>query len=264
MQTEITGLRCLSDNFHERQTNIPYPTAKRLGYGKIFMYCTKFQLQTKLAVQEERLEQLDRDLSVQKQFYESKLSKEEEIRSLRHDMNGHLTTLSALLKDNKPDEAASYLSGVIKLHGEHKSENLCENPYMNAVLTEYSARCRSNKISFVCHIGTGERVLPSTELCLIMNNALENAVEASMKLPEGESKIKVQAAVRHNRFLLRISNRYDGAISKAEGLPVTKRAGREHGYGLSNIQQAAQRLGGSMECRTENGYFVLDVQFPLT
>lgn len=221
------------------------------------------RIQTELAVQEERLEQLDRDLAVQKQFYESKLSKEEEIRSLRHDMNGHLSTLLALLDENKSDEAASYLSGIIKLHSEHKSDTMCENPYMNAVLTEYSARCHDNHISFTCHIGVGDHTLPSTELCLILNNALENAVEACMKLPEKERRIKVQAAVKQNRFLLRISNRFDGSLSETEVLPVTKKVGKEHGYGLPNIQRAAQRKGGSMKCRTENEYFVLDVQFPL-
>ena len=219
------------------------------------------RIQTELAVQEERLEQLDRDLAIQKQFYESKLSKEEEIRSLRHDMNGHLSTLLALLDENKSDEAASYLSGIIKLHSEHKSDTMCENPYMNAVLTEYSARCHDNHISFTCHIGVGDHTLPSTELCL--NNALENAVEACMKLPEKERRIKVQAAVKQNRFLLRISNRFDGSLSETEVLPVTKKVGKEHGYGLPNIQRAAQRKGGSMKCRTENEYFVLDVQFPL-
>lgn len=221
------------------------------------------RIQTELAVQEERLEQLDRDLAVQKQFYESKLSKEEEIRSLRHDMNGHLSTLLALLDENKSDEAASYLSGIIKLHSEHKSDTMCENPYMNAVLTEYSARCHDNHISFTCHIGVGDHTLPSTELCLILNNALENAVEACMKLPEKERRIKVQAAVKQNRFLLRISNRFDGSLSETEVLPVTKKVGKEHGYGLPNIQRAAQRKGGSIKCRTENEYFVLDVQFPL-
>lgn len=222
------------------------------------------RIQTELAVQEERLEQLDRDLAVQKQFYETKLSKEEEIRSLRHDMNGHLSTLLALLDENRPDEAASYLSGIIELHSEHKTDTMCENPYMNAVLTEYSARCRGNNISFVCHVGVGNHALPSTELCLILNNALENAVEACMKLPENERKIKVQAAVKHNRFLLRISNRFIGVISGGEEFPATAKKGKEHGYGLSNIYRAAQRKGGTMECRTENGYFVLDVQFPLS
>lgn len=221
------------------------------------------RIQTDLVLQNERLQSLDRAMAAQKQFYEAKLTKEEEIRSLRHDMNGHLSTLSSLLNDNKPEEAASYLSGVIRLHGERKSEPLCDDPYMNAVLTEYDTKCRDNNISFVCHIGIGDHELPATELCLILNNSLENAVEACMKLPENERKIKVQAAVRQNRFLLRISNSFNGVIKKTEELPVTEKEGKEHGYGLSNIQQATKRMGGSVVYRIENEFFVLDVEFPL-
>lgn len=221
------------------------------------------QIQTDLAVQNERLEQLDRELEAQKQFYESKLTKEDEIRALRHDMNGHLSTLLSLLGDNKAEEAKSYLSGIIKLHGELKAEPLCDNPYMNTVLTEYRKKCNENGISFVCHEAVGGFDLPATELCLILNNALENAVEASMKLPESKRKIKVQAAVKQNRFLLRVSNRFNGVIKENGGFPVTEKVGKEHGYGLANILRAAQRRGGSMSCRTENGYFVLDVEFPL-
>lgn len=221
------------------------------------------RIQTDLAVQNERLEQLDRDLAVQKQFYESKLTKENEIRSLKHDMNGHLSTLSSLLNDNKFEEAESYLIEVVKLHGERKSELLCDDPYINAVLTEYSARCRDSNISFVYHVGIGGHRLPAAELCLILNNALENAVEACLKLPKEERKIKVQAAVKQNRFLLRVSNRFDGSVVISQGIPVTEKSGKEHGYGISNIQQAAKRRGGSMDHRTENGYFVLDVELPL-
>lgn len=222
------------------------------------------RIQTDLAVQRERLEQLDRDLAVQKQFYEAKLTREKEIRSLKHDMNGHLSTVSSLLADNKSEEATSYLAEVVKLHGEPLSEPICGDPYMNAVLTEYSARCRDNNISFVCNIGVGSHKLPATELCLILGNALENSVEACLKLPENNRKIKVQAAVKQNRFLLRVSNTFGGTVREVAGLPVTEKAGKEHGYGLLNIQQAAKRRGGSMAHRTENGYFVLDVEFPLT
>lgn len=222
------------------------------------------RIQTDLAVQNERLEQLDRDLAVQKQFYEAKLTRENEIRALRHDMNGHLSTVSSLLADGKSEEAASYLAEVVKLHGERNTEPLCDDPYMNAVLTEYSARCEDSNISFVCHVRVDSSKLPATELCLILNNALENAVEACLKLPEKERKIKVQAAVKQNRFLIRVSNSFNGVVRKKAGLPVTEKAGKEHGYGLSNIQRAAQRKGGSVTHRAENGYFVLDVELPLS
>jgi len=218
-------------------------------------------MRTALALQMEQTRQLDSRLSAQRDFYEAKLVHEDVLRSLRHDMAGHLNTLAILLQDDKPEEAKKYLDGITKYHKEQVSEIFSQNPYMNAVLQNYAAKCRKQHIELVCHIGIGEHELPATELCLILNNALENALENSLKIPEGDRLIKVQAAVCQNQFLLRVSNRFDGCLTVANGLPVSAKEGDGHGYGLSNIRQAAERRNGHMGYHVQDGYFVLDVEF---
>lgn len=216
-----------------------------------------------LVLQTEHARQLDSQLSVQKEFYETRLSHEKEIRSLRHDMAGHLNTLAALFEEDKLSEAKNYLDGIAAYHKEQTSEIFSTNPYINAVLQNYAAKCQKEHVELVCHIGVDACELPVTELCLILNNALENALTASLTMPEGDRVIKVQAAVRQNLFLLRVSNRFDGEVEMENGLPVSGKEGKEHGYGLSNIRQAAVRRDGNMECRVESGYFVLDVTLPV-
>lgn len=216
-------------------------------------------MRTDLALQTEYARQLDSRLLAQKDFYEARVSHENALRALRHDMAGHLNTLAVLLEDGKTTEAKKYLDGLSKYHKEQAAEIFCKNPYMNAVLQNYAAKCRKQQITLDCHIGIGDEELPATELCLILNNALENAVEGSLTMPEGERIIKVQATVRQDQFLLRVSNRFDKSLKAADGLPVSTKDGDGHGYGLSNIRQAAGRRGGQMEYRVGDGYFVLDV-----
>jgi len=221
------------------------------------------QVHTALSLQTERSRQLDSQLLAQKEFYDARLSHEKELRSLRHDMDGHLNTIAALLGNDRLTEAKNYLNGIAEYYSGQASRIFSNNPYINAVLQNYSAKCLAHHIELVCHIGIGEYRLPATELCLILNNAFENALEACMALPETDRKIKVQAAVRQNLFLLRVSNPFRGDVKTEESLPVTTKCGKEHGYGLSNIRQAAERRGGSMEYHIQNGYFVLDVEFPV-
>lgn len=216
-----------------------------------------------LALQTERLAQLDRQLAVQKEFYDARLSHEEEIRSLKHDMDGHLSTLAMLLSEDNPAEAKHYLDGITEAHKRQTARQFSSNPYINVILQRYAAKCEEQHIALTCHIGISDQSLPATELCLILNNALDNALAACLSLPKADRKIKVQAAVRQNMFLLRISNPFHGTIKTAGGLPVTTKAGKGHGYGLSNIRQAAERTGGSMECYVEKDFFVLDVLFPV-
>ncbi|MCM1212888.1 MAG: GHKL domain-containing protein [Blautia sp.] len=218
-------------------------------------------IRTDLALQTERARALDSRLASQKDFYEARLAHENAIRSLRHDMAGHLNTLAVLLDNNKPEDAKKYLAGITKYHKEQSVKIYSNNPYINAVLQNYAAKCLKEHIELTCSIGIGDCELPATELCLILNNALENAVEASLTMPDGEKEIKVQAAVQKNQFLLRVSNRFDGLLTIADELPVSGKEGEGHGYGLSNIRQAAERKNGYMEYHVQNGYFVLDVAF---
>lgn len=260
-----TALKSIPDHsssiFLDQCAAILFLLSALIGLRKIIRYT--MQIHTDLALQTERSNQLDRQLSTQKEFYDTRLSHEKEIRSLRHDMNGHLNTLATLLDNNKLTEAKKYLDGIAEYHNRQASEIYSSNPYINAILQNYAVKCLERRIKLIYHIGVGDEELPATELCLILNNALDNAIEASMALPEPERQIKVQAAVRQNLFLLRISNPFHGSLQTENGLPVTARHGKEHGYGLSNIRQAAERRGGSMECHIGDGYFMLDVEFPI-
>lgn len=218
-------------------------------------------MRTDLTLQTEHAKQLDMQLSAQRDFYEAKLAHENALRSLRHDMAGHLSTLAVLLDNNKTAEAKNYLDDITKYHKEQASVFFSKNPYVNAILQNYSVRCREQHIKLTCYIGIGEQELPIMDLCLILNNALENALEGSLTMPEGERVIKLQTAVRQNLFLLRVSNRFNGQLTVANGLPVSTKKDKGHGYGLSNIRQAAERRDGSMEYHAQDGYFVLAVTF---
>lgn len=221
------------------------------------------QTRTNLALQTELSNQLDSQLQSQKEFYEARLVHEEETRALRHDMMGHLKTLSSLLDSQNTTEARSYLYGILRQHDTPAAEVFSSNPYINAVLGSYACRCRENHIELAYHIDIKDCELPATELCLILNNALQNAFEAVMMLPEPEQKIKVTAAVHHHMLLLRVSNPFHGTLRTKNDLPSTTKTGTDHGYGLSNIRRAAERRGGSMEYHTHGGSFILDVALPV-
>lgn len=127
-------------------------------------------MRTDLVLQTEYARQLDSRLLAQKDFYEARVSHENALRSLRHDMTGHLNTLAVLLQDDKTAEARKYLDDLSEYHREQASELFCQNPYINAVLQNYAAKCRKQQIELTCHIGIGDEDLPATELCLILNS----------------------------------------------------------------------------------------------
>lgn len=121
-------------------------------------------LHTDLALQAEHARLLDNRLAAQKDFYEAKVAHEDALRSLRHDMAGHLNTLAALLSANQSAEALAYLNGLTNCHKEQTAKCFSTNPYINAVLQNYTAKCLESHIELICHIGTDGHEL-SARIC---------------------------------------------------------------------------------------------------
>lgn len=206
-----------------------------------------------------RKRQTERILQEQKNTLEAQLDNQYNIRKMKHDMKGYTATLSGLLAAGKTREAADYLAGM-----EEKmnalSGQFCINPYINATLAYYNRKLE--EISAACRmdIQIGEEELPYMELCRILADGLENACDALKKLEEDKREVSVHMRYHRSYLLIRIKNRCPDDLQVAWGEMVpTSKTEPGHGFGLSAIQEAAERLDGDMSCYTENGYFLLDV-----
>ncbi len=209
-----------------------------------------------------RKQQAERVLQEQKNTLEAQLSSQQQIRKMKHDMKGYIATLSGLLASEKIKEAQEYLKGV-ELEAGVLLGQFCTNPYLNAVLVHYSQKFQELDADCRVDIQVGEEELPYMELCQILSNGLENACDAARELAEEEREVSVQMKYSKDYLLIRIRNRCGDSLHVEKGaMPVTKKKGHDHGFGLMTVQEAAERLDGEMFCYTENGNFVLDVMLP--
>ena len=198
-------------------------------------------------------------LQEQKNALEAQLENQQQIRRMKHDMKAHMVTLAGLLAEGQVKEAQEYLKGVetkmITLSGQ-----FCANPYLNAVLTQYSGRLEVLEAEYKMDIQVGEEALPYMELCQILSNGLENACDALKRLDTEKREVSVQMRYNGIYLLIRIRNKCRDDLYVERGtIPATDKEGHGHGIGLATVQEAAGRLDGEMFCYTENGYFVLDV-----
>lgn len=208
-----------------------------------------------------RKQQSERILLDQKKLLEQQLENQQHIRKMKHDMKGHAVMLSGLLTTGKTQEALQYLEGV-KTEMDTMSGQFCANPYINAVLVNYSQKMAKIHARFRMDIQIGEEELPYIALCQILSNGLENVCEALKELDEQDRAASVQMRYSRKYLLIRIRNRCGGAYVERGTLPATKKKEQGHGFGLPTVQEAAKGLGGDMVCYTENGNFVLDVMLP--
>lgn len=223
-----------------------------------FTYATMFTALYR-QLQLHKKQQSERILSEQKHSLEMRLESQQQIRKIKHNMKGHIVTLSGLLSMGKTEEAAAYLKNM-ESEMEPVFKSFCANMYLNAIFSRYVHRFHELGVNLKLDIRLGEEELHYMELCQILSNGLENAWEASKELPVEERFASVQMKYSRDYLIIRIKNtcRKDLYVEKGT-LPGTDKKEAGHGFGLPTIQEAAARLDGEMFCYTDNGKFVLDV-----
>ena len=206
-----------------------------------------------------REQQNERILQEQKYSLEAQLENQQRIRKIKHDMKGYTITLSGLLSTGNTAEALEYLEHV-KTEMDTLPRQFCANPYINAVFVQYYQKLQELETECRMEIRIGEEVLPYMELCQILSNGLENACNALKELDVKDREASVQMKYNKDYLIIRIKNRCRGALHVEKGvIPPTDKKGKDHGFGLITIQEAARRLDGDMFCYTEKGNFILDV-----
>jgi hypothetical protein len=195
----------------------------------------------------------------QQRYYETQLHNQEELRKMKHDINGHLNTVAHLLSEDNREGALSYLSDINGYSHSNQKIIYSHDPYINAVVTNYAEIFAQNNTTFDLDIKHGQIEKHHVEMCLALNNALQNALEASLKLDPKERYVKLQVKSKQGKILFRISNRFNGELNIKNGFLNTSKKNDGHGYGLSSIKNAAESIGGFAEYKAEGDMFALDV-----
>ncbi len=152
------------------------------------------------------------------------------------------------------------------------------HPMVDTILTEKGLRCREQGITFKAIAdGNAMAFLSPAEICSLLGNALDNAIEAAEQLEDPKLRVIRLNIEKKKRFLLfSVENRFaQGPVyadpageqsdgGESSGLPVTTKADRgEHGFGLRSIESIAHAHDGSLQVSTNSGWFRLQVLIPL-
>ncbi len=138
---------------------------------------------------------------------------------------------------------------------------------LDVILTTKERTCADRGITFTA-VADGSLLsgMSSMDIASLFGNALDNAIEATSKLPKREQRLIKLALYEQNRFIvIRVENYYDSRLKKdAEGnLRTTKRDDQHrHGFGVKSIRHIAQQYGGEVTIRTEDHWFVLTALIP--
>ena len=177
---------------------------------------------------------------------------------MRHDMRHVLSTATTLIQQQKYEDAVKYLSDGQRDLDNIRWQRYCVNEFVNAVLTKYADQCKLNYVEFKAEVDTAEH-LPCPELCfsIMLDNALENAYEATSKLPVEKRYIRLSLKQKGNKLLLSLKNTFLEKPQFVNDIPVSEKA--DHGIGTQSILYNCNQLGGQCKFSLENNLFVLQI-----
>ena len=131
---------------------------------------------------------------------------------------------------------------------------------LDIVLAEKRAACARRGIELTA-LADGKALdfLEELDLYALVNNALNNAVDAAAQLPEGERFIALTAAAEGDMVTIHVENPYSGDIVMEGALPKSQRDARYHGFGMRSMKRTVEKYGGTLAVKLNNGRFCLDI-----
>lgn len=190
------------------------------------------------------------------------------IRGMRHDMKNYVGDLEILLRngnrnentDSYRNEMCHYLDGLCAAI--EKLEMKCNtgNPVTDVVISRKIRIAGEKKIPFECNFIYPEKLgISAFDISIILNNGLDNAIEASEK--ENQPYIYLDSYIRGNMFFIEIRNYFTGSLNTDEtGKKLyTGKGEAGHGLGMKNIKGCAAGHYGKVDWTVQEKEFVLTV-----
>lgn len=186
-----------------------------------------------------------------------------QIRGWRHDYRNHIQTMKVLAANGDMKAIREYLDMLDTDLNTVDTVVKTGNPMADAILNSKISLAQSRGITVHCdaHIPVKLK-MSELDLCVIIGNLFDNAIEASLSLPEDQRLIRVYMDMKGTQLYISFTN-----FTAAKKLPkVGKRfattKGNGHGFGLLRIDSIIERLEGYLSRNSEDGAFTTEILIP--
>mgnify|MGYP001031816335 FL=1 len=203
-------------------------------------------------IYEQEIEMCDRQAKDREAAYR-------QTRMLRHDLNDRLIGIGALLESGRSDEAAGQIRRMLEENRLHRDDvSHCGNLTLDALINYKHSLAADRDIRMECRIEVPpELFVEGTDLCIILGNLLDNALEAVGNLPVERRLVKLVVRLEKGTLHIMVENPYAGEIMEnADGtIKSSKGQGDLHGYGLISARKTVEKYNGDLVIRHGEGVF---------
>ena len=186
-----------------------------------------------------------------------------QMRSWRHDYRNHIQTMKAYAAAGDLAAVSRYLDELDADLTRVEPVIKTGNPMTDAILNSKISLARSKNIPVRADAHIPYRLqLSEIDLCCIIGNLFDNAIEASLKLPEKERLIRIYMDMKGPQLYISFTNFTAGKKLALKNGRFATTKGEGHGFGLLRIDAIVERLGGYLHRGSEDGAFTTEILLP--
>ncbi|BCJ96593.1 hypothetical protein acsn021_41620 [Anaerocolumna cellulosilytica] len=187
------------------------------------------------------------------------------MRGWRHDYHNHMQTLKAHLKLEQIKEAREYLNTLEKDLDNVNTLIETGNVHLDAILNSKLSLALKGDIDIRYKAEVpSELTVSDIDLCVLIGNLIDNAVEACDKIANDKEKkfIRLYIGVLKRQLYITVTNGTDELVRKLDEEYITAKRGN-HGHGLKRINKLVEKYDGFINRKNEPGVFVTEILLPL-
>lgn len=186
------------------------------------------------------------------------------IRQQVHDFKNHLLAIRGMLEND--ERAKAYIEELLQASYEKAQYSLCGNSVIDSIINCKIAEAKRHGINFSHRVMLASEIyISSVDICAVLANQIDNAIEACMKIAGDEEKnIRVEIWQKECFVFFKVTNtcRENPFNSKNELVSTKNDPSGLHGYGIKNIKKTAESYGGTVRSDYADGMFVSVAMLP--
>ena len=231
------------------------------GFGTAVFW--GFQISISEFLTQKELYSIRHVLSSQYEQFRYYQESEEMLHMIQHDLKHQIEGLRGETNEQKKEEWLDLIENELDKWWLPQRTG---NSVFDTILSAKLRRARQLDVRITC-VADGALLnrLHVADICTIFGNALDNALESVVMIPDPQKRlIHVSVSAQKNFIFINVSNTLGTALIESEDtLLTTKRDKKNHGYGIKGIKYVVGKYGGHVSYKADDGWFRLNILIPM-
>jgi len=212
-----------------------------------------------------RLELAKKQISMQREYYDTVSGQMNEMGKLKHEFDHFAEVTKRFTEEGSLNKLKEYLSEYSEKAKIDPFVELSDHTVVNSMIRYYYLQAKEYGIIFENKCVIDSRItISDSDLCIIIGNALDNAISACKQLDSSKSRfVSIEAITMEEKWLIKVTNSYNGQLVIHDGRYIASKDGSAHGFGIRNIEQIIGDYGGIMQIEHNERVFTLMAIVPI-